>query len=297
MTPGQPHDMRTFLAKFMTLRQFFRSPEVIRRVVHEAVVDAAKDNVRYMELRFTPQALSNVMNCHHKDVVGWVCDTTRYAAEENNIEVRLIVSMNRHESLEIGEKVLEAAIAYRDKGVVALDLAGRESAEYPAAPFRYIFHRAKEAGLGVTVHAGEWSGVESMYDALLSLRADRIGHGVRSLEDPNLLEVLVKRNITLEVCPTSNMQSGVVPTLKEHPLPKLIQQHVRATINTDDPLVCNITLSDELLCSMENMSLSLDDVKKQMLVAARSSFLPPSERETLAKKFEHWYGMNGAAPQ
>jgi adenosine deaminase len=241
--------------------------------------------------------LSNIIHCGHHEVVSWVCEAADYAAEENDIQVRLIVSMNRHESLAIGEKVLEAAVAHRDHGVVALDLAGRESPEFPAAPFRHIFHRAKEAGLGVTVHAGEWSGVESMYDALLSLRADRIGHGVRSLEDPHLVEVLVKRGVTLEVCPTSNFHSGVVPTLESHPLPELLRNNLHTTINTDDPLVSNITLTDELVCAMDCMALTLDDVKRQMLTAARASFLPPSERDELVNKFKHWYSENGASPQ
>lgn len=297
MTPEQPRDMKTFLAKFMTLRQFFRSQEVIRRVVHEAIADAAADNVRYFELRFTPQALSSIIHCDHREVVSWVCETAHYAAKEYEIEVRLIVSMNRHESVEIGEKVLDAALAYRDYGVVALDLAGRESPEFPAAPFRYIFQRAKDAGLGITVHAGEWLGVESMYEALLSLRADRIGHGVRSVEDPNMMEVLVKRDITLEVCPTSNLHSGVVPNLESHPLPHLLRQNLRVTINTDDPLVSNITLTDELVCAMQCMSLTLDEVKQQTLIAARASFLPPSERDELVKKFEHWFSENGTTPQ
>jgi adenosine deaminase len=293
MTPEQPHDMKTFMAKFMTLRQFFRSQEVIRRVVREAVADAAADNVRYFELRFTPQALSNIIHCDHREVVEWVCETAHYAAEENDIQVRLIVSMNRHESLEIGEKVLDAALSFRDYGVVGLDLAGREVPEFPAAPFRYIFQRAKDAGLGITVHAGEWLGVESMYEALLSLRADRIGHGVRSVEDPHMMEALVKRDITLEVCPTSNFHSGVVPTLEQHPLPHLLRQNLRTTINTDDPLVSNITLTDEVVCAMDCMSLTLDEVKQQTIAAAHASFLPPSERDNLVKKFKHWFGENG----
>ncbi|NWF70212.1 MAG: adenosine deaminase [Chloroflexi bacterium] len=296
MTPEQPHDMPTFMAKFITLRQFYRSPQVIRRVVHEAVEDAARDNIRYLELRFTPQALTNIIGCGHSEVVGWVCETAHYAAKENDIDVGLIVSMNRHEGTTIGEKILQAALDHRSDGVVALDLAGRESPEYPAAPFRYIFHRAKEAGLGVTVHAGEWLGSESMYDALLSLRADRIGHGVRSLEDPRLMEALVKRQITLEVCPTSNWHSGVVSSLKAHPLPELYRQQIRTTLNTDDPLVSNITLSDEIMVTLESMQMTLDDVKQQMLTAASAAFLPPAARAALVEKFQRWY-ENGSKPQ
>src|SRR5690606_24070096 len=131
---------------------------------------------------------------------------------QHDIHVNLILSMNRHESLAIGEAVLEAALEFANNGVVGVDLAGRE-ADYPARPFQSLFERAKAAGLGVTIHAGEWSGAESVRDAVEFLHCDRIGHGIRAIEDEALVERLVEMGTVLEVCPTSNVDSGVIADL------------------------------------------------------------------------------------
>jgi adenosine deaminase len=285
--PNETHNSQHFLAKFQTLRQFFRSPEIINRVAYEAVADAAADNIKYLELRFTPPALSSVMNCSYHEVVDWVCTATAKAAAEYDIEVRLILSMNRHESTEIGEQVLLTALDFRDRGVVALDLAGNESG-FSAEPFGKVFERVKEAGFGITIHAGEWAGSDNVRHAIEHLYADRIGHGVRALEDKSVCELVVERGIVLEVCPTSNLHSGVVDNWSMHPLGPLYRQHVLTTINTDDPLVSNITLSNEFEQVIANLSFSLDDVKQQILTAAGAAFLPDSERTALVAKFETW---------
>jgi adenosine deaminase len=293
MMPDEPRNWQHFLSKFMTLRQFYRSPDVIRRVTREAIADAAADNVRYLELRFTPRALSNIINCSYHDVVSWVCDTAARAANDFDIEVRLILSMNRHESVAIGDEVLSAAIDHSDQGVVAVDLAGDEQT-FSARPFRSLFERAQKAGLGITIHAGEWGGADNIRDAIEHLGASRVGHGVRLLEDPTLLPLLIERKVVLEICPTSNVQSGVVADFGAHPLPHLYRQQVRTTINTDDPLVSNITLSDEIERAVTFMDLSLDEVKQLTLVAAQAAFLPETERMALVARFEAWFSSDTA---
>jgi adenosine deaminase len=288
--PGEPHDWQNFLSKFHVLRQFYRSPEIIKRVASEAVADAAADNIKYMELRFTPQALNNIIGCSYEEVVGWVAEAVQEMSAKHQIQVKLILSMNRHESVEIGERVLEAALAHCHSGVVGVDLAGQE-AGFSAEPFCPLFAQAKEAGLGVTIHAGEWDGASNVRNAVESLSADRIGHGIRALEDPSVVALLVERGTVLEVCPTSNVQSGVIPSMEKHPLPHLFHQRVRTTINTDDPVVSGITLSDELTCAVANMKLSLDEVKQNILTSAQSAFLPQPEREALVAQFQSW--LNG----
>lgn len=292
MMPDEAHDWRHFLAKFHTLRQFYRSPEVIRRVVDEVIADAAADNIRYLELRFTPQALSNVIGCSFHDVVSWVCETATEAAKRYGIQVGLIVSMNRHEGVEVGEKVLHAALDHCSQGVVAIDLAGQE-AGYDSEPFQSVFHRAKDAGLGTTVHAGEWGGAQNIRVAIDELGANRIGHGIRVMGNMELMARLSKHFIVLEVCPTSNVHSGVVSDLDTHPLRQLYRYKVPVTINTDDPLVSNITLSDELARAVTYMGFTLDDVKQQMFTAIKAAFLPETERQILMDNFKLWLDMNG----
>lgn len=285
--PGETRNHQHFLGKFTTLRQFFLSPEVIQRVTREAVADAAADNVRYLELRFTPRALSNIIKCAYDDVVAWVCEAARDAAQAAGIQVGLIISMNRHEGPEVGERVLQAALRYRDYGVAALDLAGNEH-QFPAQPFYPVFEQAKAAGLGITIHAGEWAGAASVREALDYLHADRIGHGVRAIEDSSVVELLLRRQIVLEVCPSSNFDSGVIENWALHPLADLHRLGVKTSINTDDPLISNITLSDEIARVMAALGLTLDEVKQHILNAARAVFLPDTARAALVAQFETW---------
>lgn len=283
--PGEERSTKHFLSKFAMLRQFYRSNEIVERITREAVEDAAADNVQYMELRFTPMALANLSHIPLDEVVALVTNTACQTAAQCGIQVRLIVSMNRHEPVAIGEKVAQAAVDNRDKGVVAVDLGGNE-AEYPAAPFRSIFREAKKAGLGVTIHAGEWSGAGSVWDAVGNIGSQRIGHGIRALEDPGIVNILMEREVVLEVCPSSNYLSGIVDSLAVHPLPDLMKHRLLTTLNTDDPLLCNVTLSEEIAQAMDQMGLTLEDVKTHILRAARAAFLPNEERDALVRQFQ-----------
>lgn len=288
--PDEPHTMEHFLSKFHILRRFFQSEAVIRRMVAEAVEDAALDNVKYLELRFTPPALGQMIHAQYDEIVAWVCESARAAAKQHVIQVGLIVSMNRHESLATGQQVLDAALNHMHSGVVGLDIAGQE-AGFSSRPFSKLFKRAKASGLGITVHAGEWTGAASVRDAMDLLGAQRIGHGVRAGEDPALINLLVERAIVLEVCPVSNVRSGVFSRIKTHTLPALYRKHVLTTINTDDPLVANTTMTHEIESLLKNTLMSMDDVKRCIINAAQAAFLPDSERAQLVKNFETWlYG-------
>lgn len=293
--PDEPRTPQDFLAKFRMLRQFFRSEAIIRRLTHEIITDAANDNVRYMELRFTPHALCKSSGCTIAQIVPIICDVASATAREHPIEVALIVSMNRHEPVELGEEALNAAIANQDKGVVGVDLAGDE-ANHDGLAFRNIFRRAKEARLGVTIHAGEWAGANSVWNAIGNLYADRVGHGINVLQDEAIAHVLAERQIPLEVCPTSNVLSGVASSLAEHPLNDLTQRNIFTTINTDDPSICAVTLSDEIALMIENSTMTLADVEQYTLRAARAAFLPPAQRDDLVRRFQTWFndGQSGA---
>lgn len=287
MMPGEPRSWQNFLGKFRTLRQFYLSPGVIRRITQEVVIDAAEDNVRYMELRFTPRALCNITKCSAHDAVRWVCEAVAETVQAYDIEVRLIVSPNRHESIDVAEAAIQAAIDHMHMGVVGIDLAGIETG-YMVYPFRDLFKRGREAGLHVTLHAGEWEGPESVWDAISNVGAERLGHGIRSLEDVGVVNVLVDRGITLEVCPSSNVDSGVVADMAAHQLPQLLEAGIHCTINTDDPLVSGITLTDELLRVVRHMHLTVDDLKAMTLTAAESVFLPDADRRALVRRFQTW---------
>ena len=277
-------DPDRFLSKFKNIRKIFHSPEVIQRVTSEAIEDAARDHVRYLELRFTPAALAQSGLFTLEDVSGWVMDAAAESAAAQGIEVGLIVSINRHESLEMAEEAARIAVDHMDEGVVGLDLAGDE-VEFPAGPFRSILASAKQAGLGLTIHAGEWSAAENVRQAILDLGADRIGHGIRVLEDAQVTALARERGIPFEVSIASNYLTGVIPSLDAHPLPQMLKAGLRTVLTTDDPSIFDITLSHEYQYAVDHLGLSLESLKGFILTAVQAAFLDPRKIRQLEKEF------------
>jgi adenosine deaminase len=269
-----------FLSKFQVLRDFYQTPEIIRRVVYEVIEDAAREGIVYLELRFAPVALSRVRDFPMGEVMDWVIEQARQASEDHKIITRLVTTVNRHEEVSLAEKVFQMAVERIDKGIVAVDLAGNE-ADFSALPFAGVIREARESGLLATIHAGEWAGAENVREALEVLQVDRIGHGVRVLEDPETVQIARQRNATFEVCVTSNYQSGVVPSIEDHPLPRMLEAGLNVTINADDPGISQITLIDEYRLVCEKLNLSVRELSECILTAARASFLPQQEHQDL----------------
>jgi len=274
---------QNFLSKFNTLRMFYRSPDAIHRITHEAIEDAAKDNVKYMELRFTPVALSRAERFPLHDVMDWVITSTKDAAKKHGMIVRLIVSVNRHESTDLAEQVAWLAAEHIKDGMIALDLAGNE-ADFPSQPFYGIFKEAKQAGLHVTIHAGEWGPATNVKEAIEQLGTDRIGHGVRVLEDQNIMALAKERGTAFEVCVTSNYQSGVTASLDTHPLMSMLDSGLNVTINTDDPSISRITLSHEYYTACEDLQMPQSTLRQRIVAAAQAGFLAKNEKEELVKQ-------------
>ncbi|NPA92868.1 MAG: adenosine deaminase [Chloroflexi bacterium] len=282
----EPFTAENFLSKFKVLRQFYRSPEIIRRLTTEVVEDAAQDGVRYLELRFTPVALARIRGFPLREVMDWVVESANQAAARLGLTLCLIASVNRHESPALAEEVAQLAVDFQDRGITGMDLAGDEE-NYPARPFIPIMREAKQAGLHLTIHAGEWSGAASVVEAIQELQAERIGHGIRVMEDPRAVALAREQGTVFEVCPTSNYQSGVVPSLKAHPFPAMQEAGLRVTLNTDDPGVSNITLSHEFQVAHEVMALDQNRLWHCTRTALEAAFLPPDERQALIAAFQH----------
>lgn len=280
-----PPDHELFLSKFEVLRHFYRSPEIIHRLAYEVVADAAADNIKYLELRFSPQALSRVRGFSLAEVTEWVIHAVDQASRDFNIQVGLIVTLVRHDPVEQARHVANVAFDYHEKGIVGLDLAGNE-VRFPSAPFAPIFQDAKQLGMGITVHAGEWSSAVGVRDAVLNLHADRIGHGVRTIENSEVLRLVKERQVAFEVCLTSNLQTGVVRRVGHHPLVDMLDLGLAATLNTDDPSVSNCNLSDEYFVAMNELKLSYSDLRLMTLNAAQAAFLPADEQQRLVAYFE-----------
>lgn len=278
--PDDPKTPEAFLSKFEPLRRIFRSPEIIRRVVTEVVVDAAAEHILYLELHFTPTALAQERGFDLKDVFGWVAEAAQHAAAQGGLQIGLIASINRHEPVSVGTAVAREAADWMKKGIVGLSLAGDEP-RFPSDPFHPLLREARQAGLGLTVHAGEWSGADSVGKALDISPEVRIGHGVHVTQDPDVIRRAVERRTVFEVCPTSNIQSGAVPSAGEHPLVQMIEAGLQVTINTDDPGVSQTTLADEYALAVGTLGLSQETVRATILGSAQAIFQPASTRKAL----------------
>jgi adenosine deaminase len=278
-----PPDFHRFLEKFRLLRQFYKTPEAVARVAYEAVADAAADNVKYLELRFNPAALARTQDFSFEEVSDWVIEAVQRAEQNSGITVRLITTIVRHEAIEIAQRVARLSIERHSSGIVGIDLAGDE-VNFDAKPFSPIFHEAAEAGLGVTIHAGEAAGAENVRQAVVEMGAARIGHGVRSIENSEVIKLLRDRHVTLEVCLTSNLQTGVMHNFSHHPLRDLYLLGVPVTLNTDDPSVSDTTLTDEYLVAMMAAGIRLNQLRAMCANALRAAFVPEAERQALEKQ-------------
>jgi len=275
-----PPDYKRFLGKFELLRNFYTSKEAVQRVVHEAIIDAAHDNIRYLELRFNPEALANTQNFSMNDAVEWVKETTRSTQAETGTRTCLILTIPRKESLNTAYEIAELSIEHFGDLVRGIDLVGDE-VNFPAERFLEPFRRARQAGVNITIHAGEWAGVQSVYTAVQYLDAQRIGHGIRSIEDSSVVQMLYDRQIALEVCPTSNLQTGAVHGMAQHPLRDLYDLRLRVTLNTDDPSISDTTLTDEYVVSVAALGIEAQHIYHMLRNSVEAAFIPPEERPWL----------------
>ncbi len=288
---GEAHSFRNFLDKFNILRRFYQSPEIIQRLAYEAVEDAARDSVRYLELRFTPPALAKSRDFPLDEVTDWVIEAVARACRAHpKIWVQLIISLNRHEPLELAEQVTQIAIDRQARGIVGLDMAGDE-VNYPAEPFAGVFGAARAAGLGLVAHAGEWLGADSVRTAIEVLGVQRVGHGVRVVEDPGVAALARERGVVFEVCVTSNLQSGVIDRLSDHPLRQMLNLGLLTTLNTDDPAVSDINLGSEYGAVASQLGFGLAEIKLMILNAAQGALLPPAARAMLVTEFRQSLGL------
>ncbi len=277
-------DFLGFLAKFKLLRRFYSNREAVMRIAYEAVADAAADNVRYLELRFNPVALGVNQGFSFEEVVDWVILATRQAQEDHPIQSRLIIQIGRHEP-QYARELAEIAVDRKGSGIVGLDLAGDEI-NYPVTNFVDVFQWAKKQGLHITAHAAEAGPASNVKSALEELGAERIGHGVRAMEDLSVIDLLKKYQAPLEMCPTSNMQTGIVPKLIKHPMFAFHQIGIPVTINTDDPSISNTTLTDEFLVATRGAGVPFRILPQMIMNAAGAAFLPEPEKARLVDWFE-----------
>jgi len=234
LVADQKENLEEMIAGFDRVRALWCDREAITRLAKEAVDDAAAQNVRLIELRYSPDFIQNGGDISFEVIHGAILDGISKA--NPGIAVGLIGIIRRTLPLPDARKVADFITANAGT-FVGMDLADQEL-DYPGQEFAQLFRKAKERGLGITIHAGEIGVEESrinVRDAIEKMAADRIGHGLHIINDPDLMQLVIDKDITLELCPTSNLLTGSIATIDDHPFKKLIDAGVKTTINTDDP--------------------------------------------------------------
>ncbi|MFZ4775236.1 MAG: adenosine deaminase [Terrimicrobiaceae bacterium] len=268
VTITSPHPgLLEFLEKFRWSMAVLATPDDCRRIARENVEDAKRERLDYVELRFSPWFMASAHRLNPEAVVEAVAAGIAEGVRDFGIPVNLIGILSRTFGPAVCFQELAALMTCRDQ-LVGLDLAGDE-AGFPARLFASHFEKARNAGLQITVHAGEAAGPESIREAIDLLGAARIGHGVRAIDDPALMEELSRRGIGIECCLTSNVQTSTVASYSVHPLRHFLQQGLLATINTDDPGISGITLDHEFEMAAPQAGLSPAHILQAKENAAR----------------------------
>lgn len=278
---NQP-DLVSFLNKLDWGVKVLGDLDACRRVALENVEDAARAGIHYAELRFSPGYMAMNHNLPVAGVVEAVIDGIKAGCQKYNVDVRLIGIMSRTFGDEACLRELEGLLAHRDH-ITAVDLAGDELG-FPGSEFLSHFTQARDAGFRVTVHAGEAAGPESIWQAIRELGAERIGHGVKAIEDRALMDFLAEHRIGIESCLTSNIQTSTVSSLAHHPLKQFLEHGILATLNTDDPAVQGIELAHEYQHAAPAAGLSAAQIHQAQENGLTIAFLSDAEKTAIRNK-------------
>lgn len=273
-------DLPTLLNIFLGHRDLLDSAEVVERMTYECCEDMSRNGVRILELRYAPSFLCDAHPAlKPDDMHAAILRGIARAEQDFPIAVGLICLLQRIKSVRENRYWLDFAVE-KKADILAMDLADNELAVGPA-PFIPLFDKAKSEGFAVTIHAGEAEGpqaAKNIRDSIELLHADRIGHGVRILEDRDVLDFVRDRGTVLELCPTSNWLSGVCPTKEAHPFRTIMEQGIRTTVNTDDPGIMNIELMDEYRLLRDGMGFTKAEFEQINQWARDASFLPEERK-------------------
>jgi adenosine deaminase len=278
---AQPGVME-FIARFRWMTGVLADLDACRRVAYENVEDARAEGLDYVELRFSPWFMAEPHGLDPAGVVEAVADGVEVGARDLGLPVGLIGILSRTYGPETAWRELDALLAHRDR-LVGLDLAGDE-ARWPGTLFVRHFRRARDAGLRITVHAGEAAGAESVRQAVEELGAERVGHAVRAIDDPAVLDLLAGRRIGIEANLTSNVQTSTVSGYPDHPLRRFLERGLLATLNTDDPAISGIDLRHEYDVAAPAAGLSAGQIRQAQANALDIAFLDDETRAALCTR-------------
>jgi adenosine deaminase len=282
--PERCRDQAELLERFDLPIALMQDADALERIAYELVEAKAADNVRYVEVRWGP-LLHVARGLSLADGIAAVVRGTRAAADRAGIVARLIATALRSHDPSDNVTLAESAARFRGEGLVGFDLAGPEEAFPDPLAHERAFAAARAGGLHVTLHAGEWGGAAQVRRAL-AVEPERIAHGPGAIDDPELCRELIARAVTLDLCPTSNVQAGIVPSIGDHPIARLHRLGVPVTLSTDDTTVSDISLSQEYARAVGRIGLSLGELWAIDRHALDVAFAEPADLAPVRAAFD-----------
>ncbi|WP_018253211.1 adenosine deaminase [Salinispora mooreana] len=277
-------DFAHFVEVYLSVVDLIRDQEDVWLLTHEVARELARQQVRYAELTITPYS-----HVHRGIPAPAFCeaieDARKRAAADFGIELRWCFDIPGEAGLPAAEETLRVSLDERPDGLISFGLGGPEVG-VPRPQFKPYFDQARAAGLRSVPHAGETTGAQTVWAALRDLGAERLGHGISAVEDPELLEFLAERQLALEVCPTSNVRTRAVARIEEHPLPRLVEAGLLVTINSDDPPMFGTTLNDEYAVAARLLDLGPQGIAALARNAVTASFLDPASKQRIAEEID-----------
>jgi adenosine deaminase len=274
-------NLTDFLKRFEVFYPILPYAITQERIAYEVCEDCARDNAIYFETRFAPALASNE-KFTMEDAVVAVLEGSRRGQGDFGVRCGLILCCYRSITPQQNIDTVKLAHKYRDKGVIGIDLAGDEL-HYPATPHAEAFALARKLEMPITIHAGEGGNAENIREAVFDLGAARIGHGVALQHDVELLKKVRDRGTVFEMCLTSNLQTCSVPSIQQHPFKRFLDENVRVTLNTDDPVISDITLTDEFELAAREYKLTPAQIRELLVNAANAAFAETSVRRGLVE--------------
>jgi adenosine deaminase len=276
------HFIRTWLWK----NKFYRMPEDFEESAYQTIKNLSLQNVIYAEIFFSPWDFIT-SGLKIEEITEAIISGIRRAETEYLTRCILIADLVRNYGAETSMERLNQITPYLNNGITGIGLGGSEK-EFPPVLFKDVFSEAKRRGFRITVHAGEAAGAESVWSAILDLRAERIGHGVRAVEDPKLIDYLLGKQIPLEVCITSNLQTKLFSNLQEHPFDYMYKKGLNVTVNSDDPSMFGANITDELIMLHEKLAYPMKDLMALTKKTIEASFLESAEKKIYAERIDNY---------
>lgn len=268
-----PHFVNTWVWQTRFLREY----EDFTFIAAAVARDLARQNIRYVEAFFSPSDFAR----HSLTTQGLATAIRDGLQQVPQVEVALVADLVRDRGPEHGARQLEEVNEVRDQGVIGIGIGGSEH-RVPPEVFAAVYARARELGLHTSAHAGEVAGAASIWGAIRALQVERIGHGTRASEDEALLDYLAEHRIPLEMCPVSNLRTGVIPSYTGHPARRFFERGIMVTINTDDPALFGTSLAEEYRLLEEQLEFSRADIRTLMLNAIQAAWLPDERKQHMS---------------